>query len=117
MQGIVASLLWPHGDAPGPAFELSPWLDARIVPVDGMVARVDAIDHRRFIKTHSPADCTPIFTDCRYLAVYRDGRDALVSWANHRRKMRPEVIEALNAIAARDGVAPWSPVWLSLIHI
>ena len=25
--------------------------------------------------------------------------------------MRPEVIEALNAIAARDGVVPWPPVW------
>ena len=111
MQGIVASLLWPHGDAPAPAFDLSPWLDARIVPLDDMIARVDAIPHRRFIKTHSPADCTPIFTECRYLAVYRDGRDALVSFANHRRKMRPEVIGALNAIAARDGVAPWPPVW------
>ncbi len=111
MQGIVASLLWPHGDAPAPAFDLSPWLDARIVPLDDMLARVDAIPHRRFIKTHSPADCTPIFTGCRYLAVYRDGRDALVSWANHRRKMRPEVIEALNANAARDGVAPWPTVW------
>ena len=111
MQGIVASLLWPHGDAPAPAFDLSPWLDARIVPLDDMIARVDAIPHRRFIKTHSPADCTPIFTGCRYLAVYRDGRDALVSWANHRRKMRPEVIEALNANAARDGVAPWPTVW------
>lgn len=32
MQGIVASLLWPYGDAPAPAFDLSPWLDARIVP-------------------------------------------------------------------------------------
>ena len=111
MQGIVASLLWPHGDAPAPAFDLSPWLDARIVPLDDMIARVDAIPHRRFIKTHSPADCTPIFTGCRYLAVYRDGRDALVSWANHRRKMRPEVIDALNAIAAPDGVAPWPAVW------
>lgn len=60
MQGIVASLLWPHGDAPAPAFDLSPWLDARIVPLDDMIARVDAIPHRRFIKTHSPADCTPI---------------------------------------------------------
>jgi len=111
MQGIVASLLWPHGDAPAPAFELSPWLDARIVPVDDVVARLDAIPHRRFIKTHSPADCTPIFTGCRYLAVYRDGRDALVSWANHRRTMRPEVLETLNPLAARDGVAPWPPVW------
>src|SRR3954463_13428026 len=111
MQGIVASLLWPHGDVPAPAFDLSPWLDARIVPLEDMIARVDAIPQRRFIKTHSPADCTPIFTECRYLAVYRDGRDALVSWANHRRMMRPDVIEALNAIAARDGVAPWPPVW------
>src|SRR5215211_5942722 len=75
--------------------------------LDDMIARVDAIPHRRFIKTHSPADCTPIFTECRYLAVYRDGRDALVSWANHRRKMRREVIEALSTLAARDGVAPW----------
>ncbi|HWE55588.1 MAG TPA: sulfotransferase domain-containing protein [Acidimicrobiales bacterium] len=110
-QGIVASLLWPHGDAPGPAFELSPWLDARIVPVEDTMARVDAIPHRRFIKTHSPADCTPIFTECRYLAVYRDGLDALMSWANHRRKMRPEVIGALNAIASCDGVTAWPPVW------
>ena len=30
MQGIVTSLLWPHGDAPAPAFDLSPWLDALI---------------------------------------------------------------------------------------
>src|SRR5580700_10057703 len=111
MQGIVASLLWPHSDAPAPAFELSPWLDARIVPLDDMIARIDAIPHRRFIKTHSPADCTPIFTECRYIAVYRDGRDALVSFANHRRKFQPEVLEALNTIAARDGVAPWPPVW------
>ena len=56
-------------------------------------------------------DRPPLFTGCRYLAVYRDGRDALVSWANHRRKMRPEVIEALNALAARDGIAPWPPMW------
>jgi aryl sulfotransferase len=111
MQGIVASLVWPLGDAPAPAFDLSPWLDARIVPVDDMIAWVEAIPHRRFIKTHSPADCTPIFTACRYLAVYRDGRDALVSWANHRRTMRPEVIEALNALAVRDGAPRWPPVW------
>ena len=39
MQGIVASLLWPHGGAPAPAFDLSPWLDARIAPLDDMIAR------------------------------------------------------------------------------
>jgi aryl sulfotransferase len=110
-QGIVGSLLWPHGDAPAPAFDLAPWLDARVGPVDDMLALLDGLSYRRLIKTHSPADCIPIFTDCRYLAVYRDGRDALVSWANHRRTMRPEVVETLNARAAADGVAPWPPVW------
>jgi aryl sulfotransferase len=110
-QGIVSSLLWPDGDAPAPAFDVSPWVDARIVPADEMMARLEAIPHRRFLKTHSPADTTPIFKRCRYLAVYRDGRDALVSWANHRAKMRPEIIEALNPLAAADGIAPWPPRW------
>lgn len=110
-QGIVGSLLWPYGDAPAPAFDLAPWLDARVGPVDDMLAMLDELPYRRLIKTHSPADCVPIYTDCSYLAVYREGRDALVSWANHRRRMRPQVIETLNARAALDGVAPWPPVW------
>ena len=79
--------------------------------IDERLAKLDALPYRRLIKTHSPADCIPIFTGCRYLAVYRDDRDALVSWANHRRKMRPQVIETLNAAAAVDGVAPWPPTW------
>jgi aryl sulfotransferase len=111
MQGIVCSLLWPAGDAPSPAFDLARWFDARIVPLDDMLASLEATAHRRVIKTHSPADCTPLFTECRYVVVYRDGRDALVSWANHRRKMRPEIIEQLNGEAASDGVRPWPPVW------
>lgn len=110
-QGIVASLLFPNGDAPLPAFEMAPWFDVRVVPIDDMVARLDAVTYRRVIKTHSPADCIPINTDCRYLAVFRDGRDALVSWANHRRKMQAHVIEAINAEAEPDGVRPWPPVW------
>jgi aryl sulfotransferase len=110
-QGIVTSLLWPAGDAPAPAFGLSPWLDARVIPLDATIEALDTMDHRRFIKTHSPADCTPIYPTCRYLLVYRDPRDALVSWANHRTKMRPEVLETMNASAAHDGVAPWPPVW------
>src|SRR5215203_1547713 len=62
------------------------------------------------MKTHSPADCTPIYEDCKYVTVYRDGRDALMSWANHRAKMRPAVIEFLNSTVAADGIAPM-PQW------
>ena len=111
MQGIVSSLLWPEGGAPGTRFERSPWVDARFTPEDDMLASVEAISYRRFIKTHSPADCAPVFEQCRYVAVYRDGRDALMSWANHRSRMRPELLEYLNATAIEEGIEPIPPVW------
>ena len=111
MQGIVGSMLWPTTDPPAPRQELSRWVDVRFSPVDQLLAELEGQDHRRFVKTHSPADCTPIFEECRYVVVYRDGRDALMSWANHRRKMRNELIEFLNAQSAADGVRPVDPVW------
>ena len=111
MQGIVSSLLWPAGDAPGDRNSQSPWVDARFVPVDAILAHLDQQEHRRFIKTHSPADCVPIFEECTYITVYRDGRDALMSWANHRAAMRSDVIERLNESAEEEGLRqlpPWS---------
>ncbi|MFT7597535.1 MAG: aryl sulfotransferase [Acidimicrobiales bacterium] len=110
MQGIVASLLWPAGDAPDDPNGRSPWIDARFTPIENLLAHVDGQDHRRFIKTHSPADCVPIFEQCKYITVYRDGRDALMSWANHRGAMRPEIIEWLNASAVEEGLPPL-PAW------
>ena len=128
MQGIVASLLWPEGDLPGPHSEISPWVDARMVDIETLVERLDAQAHRRFLKTHSPQDCIPFDARCSYIVVYRDGRDALVSWGNHRSSMRAAIIAGLNVIAtaADDGVRTLEPVWngdydtlfdLSLIHI
>ena len=111
MQGIVLSLLWPSGEVPEPRHGKSPWVDARFRPIGDVLADLEAQDHRRFIKTHSPADCVPTFEDCRYLAVYRDGRDALMSWANHRSNMRPELITHLNAISEADGARPIPPTW------
>ena len=105
-QGIVYSLLWPHGDAPSGLDGITPWIDLRLFPIEDVAADVDAQTHRRFLKTHTPADCLAIDDEVSYVVVYRDGRDALVSWANHRAKMRPELIEFLNASAAVDGLAP-----------
>lgn len=110
-QGIVSSLLWPAGDAPGNRNARSPWVDVRFSPVDVMLAEVEAQPHRRFIKTHSPADCTPIFEECKYVTVYRDGRDALMSWANHRTAMRPELVAFLNSTAEADGIEPIAERW------
>lgn len=102
MQGIVASLLWPAGDAP----DARPWVDLRLEPLADLLASLDAIEHRRFIKSHSPLAALPVGSDVRYLLVYRDPADALVSWGNHREKMRPIVMNAANDAAAADGLAP-----------
>lgn len=111
MQGIVASLLWPGGDAPDLFSALSPWIDIRRTPIHEVVERIEAQEHRRFLKTHTSASGFPVDVDAKTIVVYRDGRDALMSWSNHRSKMRPEVVEALNADAAADGVEPLPPVW------
>lgn len=111
MQAIVVSLLWPDGDAPGTVFEVSPWIDVRVTPVDELTATIEAQQHRRCFKTHSPADAVPIDPAVTYVAVYRDGLDSLVSWGNHRAKMRPEIVDWANASAALDGVAPIPPTF------
>lgn len=103
-QRIVMSLLWPADDAPSTRGELSPWVDIRASDIDDVAARLAAQTHRRFIKTHSPADGIPLDPDVRYVLVYRNPADALVSWGNHREAMRPEVVEALNAAGAVDGL-------------
>lgn len=104
MQAIVASLLWPEGDAPGPVMHMAPWFDSRFLPVQEFVGRLEAQTHRRSIKTHTPADGIPWFDDCRYVVVGRDGRDACMSMLNHMANMRPEVLAALATSAVEEGI-------------
>lgn len=110
-QGIVASLLQPEGPPPGEMLSRTRWIDARFSPIEQVLAELDGQTHRRSIKTHSPADCVPIFEACKYVVVYRDGRDALMSWANHRSKMRPEVMDMLNESATAEGIDTFPRSW------
>jgi aryl sulfotransferase len=103
MQTIVTTLLFPDG-APGPVMHVAPWFDARFFPVEELAGRLEAQDHRRQIKTHTPADGIPWFPDASYIAVYRDGRDAFMSFLNHMRSMRPDVIIAMASSAIEEGI-------------
>lgn len=93
MQSIVATLLWPDGDAPGPVMVMSPWIEARFEPVDVVLARLEAQEHRRFIKTHSPPTAIPWFPTASYIVVGRDWRDALMSFDNHLAHFRADAID------------------------
>jgi aryl sulfotransferase len=115
MQTIVACLLWPKGDAPGAVMFLSPWLDANFDPVHEIVARLDAQQHRRFIKTHTPIDGIPFFGDASYVFVARDGRDAFMSYCNHLEKFRADVRTDLNHAAELEGLS-LMPEWDGDVH-
>jgi aryl sulfotransferase len=112
MQGIVAAILWPAGDAPGAPFELGVWIDRRRSPDQDVRADLAAQHHRRFIKTHVPADAIPFDDACSYITVHRDPRDVTISWANHRATWRADLVAQLDELAAGEpGVTPLDPEW------
>jgi aryl sulfotransferase len=105
-QAIVASLLWPAGNVPDPVMDLAPWWDANFYDVEEFVARLEAQTFRRSVKTHLPAEAIPWYDAGFYIAVFRDGRDAFMSYVNHVASFRPEVRERLNAAALAKGLQP-----------
>jgi aryl sulfotransferase len=104
MQTIVATLLFQNGSMPGPVTEIAPWIEARFDPIDDVVARLDGQTYRRSMKTHTPADGIPWWPSSSYIVVGRDGRDAFMSFLNHMRSMRPDLLIQLAMSASEDGI-------------
>ena len=87
MQTIVALLL--SGD-PQVETELSvkmPWVDIRIREMDEVAARLEAMTHRRSMKSHTPMDGLPLDDRAQYLCVFRHPLDAHFSYRNHVRNL------------------------------
>lgn len=103
MQAIVTALLFPGG-APGPVFEVAPWIDARFEPIDDVIARLEAQPFRRHMKTHTAADGIPWHAGSSYIVVGRDGRDACISFQNHLANLQPALIERLLVSAIEEGM-------------
>lgn len=78
-QRLVSLLVFSGPELPGPLAMISPWLDLTAMPVEHVVAALDAQTHRRFIKTHTPLDGLDVDPRVTYLVVGRDPRDAAVS--------------------------------------
>ena len=102
-QTIVANLLFPDGELPGPATEISPWLDMRMFPLELVLGQLEAQEHRRFIKTHLPLDGLPYYDSVKYICVSRDARDVFMSLLNHWGSHTPAFYAMMNQVPGRVG--------------
>ena len=87
MQTIVALLF--SGD-PNVETQLAvkmPWIDIRIREIDEVAARVEAMGHRRSMKSHTPLNGIPYKSEPQYLYVLRHPLDAHFSYRNHMRNI------------------------------
>jgi aryl sulfotransferase len=102
MQQIVSQLVFQGADGLA-AMDIAPWLDMRCMPLDEIMTGLEAQTHRRFVKTHLPADALRMSPQARYIYVARDGRDVVWSWYNHLMKMTDGFYDMINNTPGRVG--------------
>lgn len=82
-QALCALLVLDTLELDRPLSAISPWLDMLTNSREEVVAALDAQDHRRVIKTHTPLDGLPADERATYVCVGRDPRDVSLSWDHH----------------------------------
>ena len=85
MQNIVGMLVFGRTDLGRPITEISPWLDMLTRPLEEVVAMLEAQEHRRFIKTHTPLDGLPVDERVTYVTVLRHPLQVAQSDDDHMR--------------------------------
>lgn len=104
MQMICALLVFGSPDLPAPLPVLSPWLDHAIEPVEDVVRRLEAQQHRRVVKTHTPLDGIPLDPRATYVVVARHPLDLAVSLYHQGDNIDRERLAALTGSPARPRV-------------
>lgn len=109
-QMLCALLIFDSTTFDRPLARISPWLDMLTRPLEDVAAELDAQEHRRFIKTHSPLDGLPFDDRVTYLCVGRDPRDVALSWQHHWSNMDHDVfMERRAAAVGLDDLAELGP--------
>jgi hypothetical protein len=107
MQMICALLVFGTPELPERLGRLSPWFDHLVEPRDEMLARLQAQQHRRVIKTHTPLDGIPLDPRARYIVVGRHPLDMAVSLYHQGDNIDRERLRELTG--APEPAAPRSP--------
>ena len=100
-QRIVGMMVFGSA-APFPVQDSSPWPDFRMPPTGAMHGLAESQTHRRFLKSHLPFDALPHYEGVKYIHVARDGRDAAMSFFNHKSNYTIESIARWIEISNSD---------------
>jgi aryl sulfotransferase len=114
-QMICLLLIFQTPELPAPLGQLSPWLDWLVSPQDELFARLEAQEHRRCLKTHTPLDGVVLSDQATYIVVGRHPLDMAVSLYHQRQNIdrrRQAEIMGLPEPADRPPLPPL-PEWLA----
>jgi aryl sulfotransferase len=95
-QQIAAQLIF-NGDDGVKTSDLSPWLELRVDNKEEKFALLAEQTHRRFYKSHAPANSFVIAPQAKYVYICRDGRDVVWSMYNMHGNFKPAFYDAVNA--------------------
>jgi aryl sulfotransferase len=84
---MLCALLIHGPTLPAPLSRISPEFDRLAVPVEALMDELDAQVGPRIIKTHTPLDGLPYFSEVRYLHCARDPRDAFLSMVDNMQNL------------------------------
>ncbi|HEX9992956.1 MAG TPA: sulfotransferase domain-containing protein [Acidimicrobiales bacterium] len=114
VQMICALLVLGTPGLPAPLGRLSPWLDWLAVPLDEVLAGLEAQDHRRVVKTHTPLDGVPLDPRAHYVVVARHPLDSAVSLYHQGDNLDRERMAELTGQPAPAARRPRPPLrdWL-----
>ena len=100
-QRIVGMLVFASAD-PFPVQDISPWPDFRMAPPGSARELAESQGHRRYLKSHLPYDALPAPEGVKFIHVARDGRDAAMSFYNHKANYTPFAVEAFLQVSLND---------------
>ena len=109
MQQIVGQLLWGAPDDLMVVAMRSPWIDMRTIPLEPMLAGLEAQAYRRAVKSHLPIDALPFSPGAKYIYVGRDARDIVWSIYNHHANFTEAAIDGFNNVPGLVGPPLISP--------
>lgn len=94
MQAICLMLIFGRPGMDIELDKLSRWLDCAFRDRDVITSALNALTHRRCIKTHTALDGITYDPNCTYIAVYRHPVDAHFSMRQMSQKLRIELLQS-----------------------